>query len=468
MTARRLGGVLALTLALGAGACSGGAARPAPVAPPAAPTAAGAAPPPASPASYPVGLRVLPLRRGPDRPLPTLVFYPATPPRAAATVTRPKTARNPPAAGKPGNPPGATNPRNPPAALNPRNPPATTNPSNPPGAFNPGQALSGGKLAQPPMARTPGNPPAARGSGTSLFPTGAGAAARPPADRRTRAAGGMAWPGRAWAKPAARRAILRQVRKHGTLTYAVLGAPPAVGRFPLVIFSHGLSGSPEWCAAALAAWASAGFVVAAPTFPYTSEFARDYRRGDIVNQPDDVRFVLDRVRRLDVAPGDALRGRINGRRVAAVGHSAGGYTTSGLFTAGHDPRLRAGVIMAGWAAPGAFAGPPATMLFLQGTADPVVPPEVSRAAFERVPWVKSYVLMRRISHANYLRPRDRGYRRMTTAVTAFLRRTLNAEGEGESNVGGNGNRYGSVRACGSRAQWDACFAVPSSWSSRSA
>ncbi len=378
MTARRLGGVLALplvlTLVLGAGGCSGGAPRPAAPQPerttvgPAAPqperTAAGPAAPqpvPEQAAAYPVGLRVLPLRRGADRPLPTLVFYPA--------------------------------------------------------ADRPGSATADAGKA-----------------GTDRRPADHVFLVR--ADARHR-------------MPRTPPAIMRQVRRHGTLTHAALGGPPAAGRFPLVVFSHGLSGSPEWCAAALAAWASAGFVVAAPTFPYTSEFARKYRRGDIVNQPDDVRFVLERVRRLDVTAGDALRGRIDGDRVAAVGHSAGGYTTSGLFTAGHDPRLRAGVIMAGWAAPGAFAGPPADMLFVHGTADPVVPVRTGRAAYERVPWPKSYVLMRRVSHANYLRPGHPGFRRATSAVTTFLRRTLRAG-----------------RTCGSPAQWDACFAVPSPLSSR--
>ncbi len=326
MTAKRVGGVLALTLALGAGGCLGSAPRPAAVAPPL-PSAVVSTPPAVKHVTYPVGLRVLSLRRGADRPLPTLVFYPA--------------------------------------------------------------AVAAGVL--PPIVG-----PARTGH-----------------------------PG---------RRVLRQLRKHDTLAHGDLGAAPAIGRFPLVVFSHGLSGSPEWCAAVLAAWASAGFVVAAPTFPYTSEFTRDYRREDIVNQPDDVRHVLQRVRRLDTAPGDPFFGRIDGDRVAAVGHSAGGYTTTGLFTAGHDPRLRAGVVLAGWAAPGAFAGAPAKMLFLQGTADPVVPKEISQAAFAQVPWTKSYLLMRRVSHANYLRPQDRGYPLMTTTVTAFLRWTLTGDESARSRL----------------------------------
>jgi dienelactone hydrolase len=202
---------------------------------------------------------------------------------------------------------------------------------------------------------------------------------------------------------------------------------PAAGRFPLVLFCHGLSGSPERYAATLAGFAAAGFVVVAPTFPHTSEFTEDFRRSDIARQPADARFVLARMRRLDRTPGDPLRRRIDTDRVAVIGHSAGGYTVTGLLTAGHDPRLRAAVVMAGWAAPGAFAGPPATMLFVQGTADPIVPVAVSREVYHRVPWPKSYLLLRRDSHATYLKPGDIGYRRMRSVVTDFLRWTLDGD-----------------------------------------
>lgn len=204
-------------------------------------------------------------------------------------------------------------------------------------------------------------------------------------------------------------------------------APPAPGRFPLVIFCHGLSGSAKRYAGTLADWAAAGFVVAAPTFPYTSEFTDDFRRPDIVNQPADARFVLRQVERLNETAGDPLRHRMDTDHLAAIGHSAGGYTTTGLFTAGHDPRLRAGIIMAGWGAKGAFAGPPATMLFLQGKADPIVPVASSRRLFSRVPWPKSYVLMRRDSHATYLRPGDVGYDTMNSLVINFLRWTLEGD-----------------------------------------
>ncbi|HEY0532981.1 MAG TPA: prolyl oligopeptidase family serine peptidase [Actinoplanes sp.] len=213
-------------------------------------------------------------------------------------------------------------------------------------------------------------------------------------------------------------------------TLAGAGSPveqPAAGRFPLVVFSHGLKGSPERYQAALSGWAAAGFVVVAPNFPHTSQYATDFRRSDIVRQPNDVRYVLAEMRRLDATPGDPLAGHIDTTRIAAIGHSAGGYTTMGLFTAGHDPSLKAGVIMAGWLAPGAFAGPPATMLFLQGTADPIVPAARSRVAFDRVPWPKAYLLLRHNSHATYLQPGQTGYDLMESTVIDFLRWTLDGD-----------------------------------------
>jgi dienelactone hydrolase len=327
-TRRRVGGAaVALVVALAAGGCVNPAvpARPAP-APPAAITT-----PPVEHITYPVGLRILDLQRGHNRPLPTLVFYPAA-----------------------------------------------------------------------------GNEPARL-------------------DQRARSTAGWLSGG----GPRAERMKRRETAARDELGWAV--RPPAAGRFPLVLFCHGLSGSAERYAGTLAAWAAAGFVVAAPTFPNTSEFLKVHR-PDMANQPADARYVLARVQALNRTPGDPLRNRIDTGHMAVIGHSAGGYTTSGLFGAGHDPRLRAAVIMAGWAAKGAFEGPPASVLFLQGKADPIVPVASSRALFARVPWPKSYLLMRHDSHATYLRPADPGYRRMNATVIAFLRWTLEGDDSGRRQI----------------------------------
>jgi alpha-beta hydrolase superfamily lysophospholipase len=204
-------------------------------------------------------------------------------------------------------------------------------------------------------------------------------------------------------------------------------AVPAAGKFPLVLFSHGLRGSPERYVPAAASWTAAGFVVALPAYPHTGKGAADFRRADIENQPEDAAYVISKVRDLARKHGDPLDGRIDGNRVAAIGHSAGGYTTTGLFTAGHDHRLRAGVILAGWLAPGAFRGPPATMLFMQGDADPVVPIARGRAAYAKAPWPKSYVLLHGSFHAEYMLPGHRGHAEMDSIVTDFLRWTLTGD-----------------------------------------
>ena len=95
-----------------------------------------------------------------------------------------------------------------------------------------------------------------------------------------------------------------------------------------------------------------------------------------------------------------------------------------MFTKNHDPRLKAGVVLAGWMAPGAFAGPPASMLFIHGDSDPVVPVEDSRKAYEKVPWSKAYVLLPKNHHAQYMLPGNKGFPEMESLVTDFLRWNL--------------------------------------------
>ena len=165
-------------------------------------------------------------------------------------------------------------------------------------------------------------------------------------------------------------------------------------------------------------------MVAAPFYPHTSTDAEQFDRADIVNQSHDAAYVIKEVRGLDRMIGDPLAGRIDVDRVAAVGHSAGGYTTTGLFVAKHPTWLRAGVVIAGWLAPGAFAGPPATLLFLQGDRDTVVPLSLGRAAYDAAPWAKSYVLLQDSWHADYMVPGGRAYPLMDSTVIDFLRWTL--------------------------------------------
>ncbi|MFJ8687996.1 alpha/beta hydrolase family protein [Micromonospora wenchangensis] len=202
-------------------------------------------------------------------------------------------------------------------------------------------------------------------------------------------------------------------------------ATVAAGRFPVVAFSHGLDGRPADYRALTTRWAAAGFVVAAPMFPHTGK-GTDGSVLDVLNQPADVSYVLDKVLALDAAAGDPLRGRLATDRVAAAGHSAGGVTTIGLFTTGRDERLRAGVVLAGTGlgVGTAFAGAAAPQLFVHGRADEVVDYAAGRAVYDAVPWPKAMLSLTRGDHGRALLGDDTALRVVSDTTIEFLRWTL--------------------------------------------
>lgn len=202
---------------------------------------------------------------------------------------------------------------------------------------------------------------------------------------------------------------------------------PARGRFPVVIFSHGLNGRPADYAPLLSAWAAAGFVVGAPAFPHTSRGVARFDVLDVANQPADASYVLTQVLALDRMAGDPLRGHLNADRVGAAGHSAGGITTIGLFTLGRDERLDAGVVLAGSAlgVGTAFSGPAAPQLFVHGQLDDVVSYPAGKAAYDAVPWPKAMVSLPDGDHGRgIMRPGNKAFGVVTDTTVEFLRWTL--------------------------------------------
>jgi dienelactone hydrolase len=124
-----------------------------------------------------------------------------------------------------------------------------------------------------------------------------------------------------------------------------IAVPDGPGPFPLIMFSHGFGSSGQDYADVLRAIASAGYVVAAPDFPLTSEGVpgAPERGVDAPDaQPADVRFVIDQLL------ADPLAARIDRGRIGAAGHSMGAGITMGVAfnTCCRDPRIRAGVLMA--------------------------------------------------------------------------------------------------------------------------
>ncbi|WP_433283265.1 alpha/beta hydrolase family protein [Micromonospora sp. CA-244673] len=198
-------------------------------------------------------------------------------------------------------------------------------------------------------------------------------------------------------------------------------APVAAGRFPVVVHSHGLRSLPELHAPLTTRWAAAGFVVAAPAYPRTNLRARDFTRADVRNQPADGWRLIRHLVRLDTRPGDPLAGHLAVDRFAATGHSAGGFTTAGMFASGHSPRLRAGIVIAGGGLAGSFAGPVAPLLFVHGGADPVVPESVGRAAYARSLGPAAFLSLPGQGHGEYLTPGRPGFAQVLAATTDFLR-----------------------------------------------
>jgi dienelactone hydrolase len=210
------------------------------------------------------------------------------------------------------------------------------------------------------------------------------------------------------------------------------------GRHPIVLFSHGLGGLPEQFAQIIEPWAASGYIVAAPAYPHTNGRVA-IRREDIVNQPADAAYVLDRIREMggagnDAAAGndarsgndavagqDVFAGHVDASRIAVVGFSAGGTTTLSMLAPGHDPAIKAAVCIAGREPATPMGGPIVATLFLHGDADPVVPIAAGRAAYAQVPWPsKRFVTIPHTGHGEYLHSDDAAYARTQALIVDFL------------------------------------------------
>ena len=154
--------------------------------------------------------------------------------------------------------------------------------------------------------------------------------------------------------------------------------------FPLLLFAPGFLQCPGAYSDLLQAWASAGYVVAAVNFPHTNcHLGTEAYEPDLVNQPQDMSYVLTRLLALSARPGDSFSGLLDPHEVGAAGQSDGGDTVAALAanTCCTDRRLRAVAVLSGaeWPPmPGRyFPGGAPPMLFTQGSADTINPPWTS-------------------------------------------------------------------------------------------
>ncbi len=135
--------------------------------------------------------------------------------------------------------------------------------------------------------------------------------------------------------------------------------------YPLVVFAHGLSGSRRQSASFALHLASHGYIVASPDFPLSNlATPGGPRLLGVLQQPGDVSFVVDALRRRSNTAGDRFEHAIDGEAVAVSGHSLGGLTALlTVFGPHRDERMKAAL---------AFA-PPACFLTREVVGDTSVP-----------------------------------------------------------------------------------------------
>ena len=156
--------------------------------------------------------------------------------------------------------------------------------------------------------------------------------------------------------------------------------PTASTPRPLIMFSHGYHGAPRKFTKLFGAWARAGYIVAAPRFPLTSDRGKPYDEvGDFANQPGDIRFVLTQLLH------GPLRSRIDPSRIGAAGLSLGGATTYGLIESPccRDPRIRAAAVFDAVhaSAGGTFEKNTIPLLIAHIDSDRAVPYKTAQEAF---------------------------------------------------------------------------------------
>lgn len=134
------------------------------------------------------------------------------------------------------------------------------------------------------------------------------------------------------------------------------------GPYPVIVFAEGYRARPDLYAKLLDAWVRAGYVVISPLFPDTTYPETDpaidagYPHGspedDLVNEPQDIAFVLGQLRHTVARSSSYLHGLLNLREVLLAGQSDGAavvdaYAFDARYTLNRAP-IRAVAVFAGY------------------------------------------------------------------------------------------------------------------------
>ncbi len=234
------------------------------------------------------------------------------------------------------------------------------------------------------------------------------------------------------------------------------------GGWPLIVFSQGFAVSPDAYSLLLDSWAEAGYVVAAPSYPYTTPGQPGgLDEADIVAHPAELRVVVEDLSHL----GGNLAGVVDPSRVGLVGQSDGGDVTDAAVnnTAWQVPGVSAAIILSG-AELTSFGGsyqpdPAVPLLVTQGDADTVNAPACSEQIYDAQTGTRYYLDLLGADHLSpYLDPSvlsgfpdepqagAPAYRKVVRAVTlAFWQRYLAGRTSTDSGILAAGTVTGTAR-----------------------
>lgn len=192
--------------------------------------------------------------------------------------------------------------------------------------------------------------------------------------------------------------------------------PETTGARPLLVFSQGFWEPVPAYGALLSDWASAGFVVVAPTYPDTdlppapqtqTAALKTSDSEDIVHHPADLAFVVQTALADAQQAGNVLSGRVDPNEVGLVGQSDGAdvslaaATNSSYFT----PHVKAIASLSGAEIPTYLGGsyftpklPKVPLLAVQSATDVINLPACSVQLYDAAPGPKWYLQLRGITH----------------------------------------------------------------------
>ena len=199
------------------------------------------------------------------------------------------------------------------------------------------------------------------------------------------------------------------------------------GPFPLIVFSQGFDEPVSAYRGLLDAWARAGYVVAAPTYPRTAPTAPGgVNEDDIFNHPRDLRFVISTLRSDGKHSPSPLAGLVNARQIAIAGQSDGAEVTlaAAANTCCRVRAVKAAVILSGSELSGFggayYASGSAPLLVTQGNRDTINLPGCSVALYDGAPAPKYYVDVLGAEHLPPYTEPGRARHYVARAVVAFL------------------------------------------------